>query len=133
MSPSTQSADRVKRATPAALNEKIQEETWDRLASYANKSYEEVSRRIRELDKEWDIERYLGVNMSSLAIAGLAAAEITKNRKWNLLSGVVLAFFFQHSVQGWCPPLPILRLFRIRTRKEIEEERYALKVLRGDF
>jgi hypothetical protein len=44
-----------------------------------------------------------------------------------------LVFFFQHSVQGWCPPLPILRHFKIRTSKEIEQEKYALKILRGDF
>jgi hypothetical protein len=71
--------------------------------------------------------------MSTLAMAGLAAAAFTRNRNWNILPGVVLAFFFQHSVQGWCPPLPILRHLKIRTRQEIEQERYALKLLRGDF
>jgi hypothetical protein len=36
-------------------------------------------------------------------------------------------------LQGWCPPLPILRSLGVRTADEINEERYALKALRGDF
>jgi hypothetical protein len=45
----------------------------------------------------------------------------------------VTAFLFQHAVQGWCPPLPILRRLGFRTASEIDTERYALKALRGDF
>jgi hypothetical protein len=133
MTTSTQNEDRVKEATPPSINEKIERDTWQRVASYSNKSPGEISARINELDKEWDIERYLGVNMSTLAMSGLAAAAISKNKYWNILPAVVLSFFFQHSVQGWCPPLPILRRFKIRTSKEIEQEKYALKILRGDF
>ena len=133
MTTSSHNEDRVKEATPSSINEKIESDTWKRVGSYANKSSEEISARIDELDKEWDIERYLGVNMSTLALTGLAVAALTKNKHWNILPAVVLAFFFQHSVQGWCPPLPILRHFKKRTSKEIEEEKYALKLMRGDF
>lgn len=133
MASSANNKDRVIEATPSSINEKIERETWLRIASYENKSAEDISARIEELNKEWDIERYLGVNMSSVALTGLATAALTKNRNWNILPAVVLAFFFQHSVQGWCPPLPILRLLKIRTSKEIEQEKYALKILRGDF
>lgn len=125
--------DRVKEATPPSINKKIESDTWLRIGSYANKSVEEISARIKELENEWDIERFLGVNMSTLALSGLVAGAISKNKNWNILPAVVLAFFFQHSVQGWCPPLPLLRLLKIRTSKEIEQERYALKLLRGDF
>jgi hypothetical protein len=133
METSAQDQDRVKEATPSSINEKIERETWLRIAGYENKSTEAVSARIEELNKEWDIERYLGVNMSTLALSGLAVGALSKNKKWNILPAIVLAFFFQHSVQGWCPPLPILRRLKIRTRKEIEQEKYALKVIRGDF
>ena len=128
-----QNEDRVQQATPESINEKIESETWTRVAHYKSKSVTEISDRIDELEKEWDIERYLGVNMSTLAMIGLATAAFTKNKTWNILPAVVLGFFFQHSVQGWCPPLPILRLLNIRTRKEIEQEKYALKLIRGDF
>jgi hypothetical protein len=38
-----------------------------------------------------------------------------------------------HGLQGWCPPATAMRRFGIRTRTEIDAERYALKLLRGDF
>lgn len=133
MAASSNNEDRVREATPESINEKIENDTWSRVARYANKSSQEISARIKELDNEWDIERYLGVNMSTLALTGLAIGALLKNRRWNILPAVVLAFFFQHSVQGWCPPLPILRLLKIRTSKEIEQEKFALKIIRGDF
>jgi hypothetical protein len=124
--------DRVKKATPSSTNEKIEAHTWDSVAGYSNKSEPEISARIKALNNEWDIERYLGVNMSTLAMIGLALAYFV-HINWLILPAIVLIFFFQHSVQGWCPPLPILRSFKIRTRKEIEQEKYALKFIRGDF
>jgi hypothetical protein len=42
----------------------------------------------------------------------------------------VLSFLLLHAIEGWCPPLPILRGLGIRTREEIARERYALA---GDF
>jgi hypothetical protein len=125
--------DKVKQATPSSINAKIENETWQRVSKYLNSSEDEITGRIHELEKEWDIERYLGVNMSTLAISGLSAGVATKNKKWLIVPAIVLGFFFQHSIQGWCPPLPIMRLFKIRTRKEIEQEKYALKIVRGDF
>jgi len=50
-----------------------------------------------------------------------------------VLPFLVSAFLLQHAIQGWCPPVPILRRLGFRTADEINRERYALKVLRGDF
>jgi hypothetical protein len=36
-------------------------------------------------------------------------------------------------VQGWCPPIPVLRRLGFRTAFEIDQERQALKLLRGDY
>ena len=46
---------------------------------------------------------------------------------------VVAAFLLQHALQGWCPPLPLLRRMGMRTSAEIHEEIIALRILRGDF
>ncbi len=46
---------------------------------------------------------------------------------------LVSGFLFQHAIEGWCPPVPILRRLGFRTSYEIDEERQALKALRGDF
>lgn len=125
--------DRVKEASPSSINQKIENDAWQRVASYFGKSDAEISARITELNKEWDVERYLGVNMSTLAMSGLVINAATKNRNWLILPAVVLSFFMQHAIQGWCPPLPLLRKLNIRTSKEIEQEKYALKIIRGDF
>jgi hypothetical protein len=55
------------------------------------------------------------------------------NKKWLALPAVVLTFLVQHAIQGWCPPIPLFRSLGARTRKEIDLEKYALKVLGGDF
>ncbi len=50
------------------------------------------------------------------------------NRKWPLLSGgIVLPFLAQHALQGWCPPVSLFRRLGVRTRREIDGERFALK------
>lgn len=48
------------------------------------------------------------------------------NKKWFLLPGVVLPFLLQHGLQGWCPPLAVFRRLGVRTRGEIDQEKYAL-------
>ena len=72
------------------------------------------------------MERVLEVNASTLALSGLVLGA-TVNKKWLLVPCVVLSFLLQHGLQGWCPPLPLLRRLGVRTRGEIDREKYALK------
>jgi hypothetical protein len=127
-----QTADRVRANTAPEINRELDAEAKRRVEAYAHRSEAEITRRIAELDREWDTERILEMNASALAFTGLMLG-ITRNRKWFLVPSVVLPFLFQHAVQGWCPPLPILRRWGVRSRKEIDREKYALKALRGDF
>lgn len=127
-----ENADRVRANTSEAINRRIDREINFRVKEYTKRSREDITLRIGELDREWDIERVLETNASALAFTGLFLG-VTKNIKWLMLPAVVLPFLFQHAVQGWCPPVPILRRLGVRTRKEIDREKYALKVLRGDF
>ncbi|HKX32062.1 MAG TPA: hypothetical protein VJ302_30530 [Blastocatellia bacterium] len=126
-------ADRVRANTSPEINARLDREIEDRLRYYSTASKADLARRIQELDREWDIERWLETNASALAGLGVAAAAATGNRKWLIVPGVVLSFLFQHAVQGWCPPIPVFRRFGIRTREEIDREKYGLKALRGDF
>ena len=126
------SADRVRAHTAPEVNARIDRETEARVGRYADASRAELSRRIAELEREWDVERYLEMNASALAFAGLTLG-LAHSKKWLLIPGFVLPFLFQHAMQGWCPPVPVLRRLGIRTRKEIDTEKYALKALRGDF
>jgi hypothetical protein len=127
-SPTASSADRVRRSTALELNEKIDQITESNIQTYVNSSHAVIQRRIQELDEEWDVERVLEVNASTLALTGFVLG-MTINRKWLALPAVVMAFLLQHGVQGWCPPLPVLRRLGVRTRGEIDHEKYALKAL----
>ena len=123
--------DRVRESSKLKANVNIDQKTFENVKHYFNLSEKVITQRIQELDREWDIERVLGINMSTLALTGLVLS--IKDRKWLAMPTIVLGFFAQHSIQGWCPPLPVLRFLKFRTRKEIDQEKHALKVLRGDY
>ena len=124
--------ERVRANTAAQINWRIDRQIEDNVRHYAHQKKEEISRRIWELEQEWDIERVLETMASSLSLAAIALS-VTNHRRWIILSGVVLGFFLMHAIQGWCPPIPVLRRLGVRTREEFDRERYALKLLIGDF
>lgn len=123
---------RVAEHTNKGINERIRIRTECNVAHYVFARKEEIDGRIRELEREWDIERSLETNAALVSLTGLALG-ITVNEKWLLLPAVAAGFLLQHALLGWSPPLPLLRRLGIRTAAEIDAERYALKVLRGDF
>lgn len=125
------SLDRVRRSTSERINREIDFQIDANVRRYAGASREEILARIAELDREWDIERALEVNASSLALTGLVLG-VTVDRKWLALPATVLSFLLQHGLQGWCPPLPIMRRMGFRTRGEIDREKYGLKALLPD-
>jgi len=124
------SAVRVTKHTASHVQERIRLRTVENIAR-AISSPETIGTRLRDLDREWDIERVLELNASLLAFTGVVLGKFV-NRKWLYLSMGVTGFLAQHALQGWCPPLPILRRMGIRTCQEIEHERYALKMILGD-
>jgi hypothetical protein len=128
----TETVDRVRANTNDELNTRLDHETEARIRTYAARSPEAITRRIEELEREWDMERLLEMNASTLAFVGLALGA-TVNKRFLLIPAIVLPFLFQHAVQGWCPPVPVFRRLGVRTREEIDAEKYALKALRGDF
>jgi hypothetical protein len=124
--------NRVRKNTADSVNREIDEQILAGVKSYAGQNRNEISYRIKELEREWDIERILEMNASVIAFTGLLMG-VTHNKRWFIVPGVVLPFLFQHALQGWCPPVPVLRRLGVRTREEIDREKYALKALRGDF
>lgn len=127
-----QDTDVVRANTAPAVNQKIQQGMRERIIAAANKSPEELTQRIKELEQEWDIERMLEANAAIVSATGLMFSRLF-GRKWLLLPALALPFLFMHATQGWCPPLPVFRRFGVRTRREIDAEIYALRLLRGDF
>lgn len=132
MSKKEPAGEHVRKVTSDKQNTAIDEITLLNIKGYAGKSPAEISQRIKALDKEWDIERVLDFNMSALALCGITLSLVFSNYSI-ILPILLLLFFIWHAFQGWCPPIPILRFFKIRTRPEIDREKYALKAMRGDF
>jgi hypothetical protein len=133
----TSGADRVRAHTSPPVQERLDQELVDRVRDCAAQvdgadGKASITRRIAELEQESDIERTLEINAAALAFTGTVLAAV-RGRRWLLLPAVVTAFLLQHGLQGWCPPIAVFRRLGIRTRQEIDAERYALKVLRGDF
>ena len=130
MLPST--VDRVPEQTATRVNERIRLRMRERVASLAAAGPAAVAARLEELDREWDTERTLEANAATLTAVGSALALLV-DRRFAVVPLVVGGFLLQHALQGWCPPLPIFRRRGVRTQAEIEQERYALKAIRGDF
>lgn len=123
---------RVREASTDKANREIDKKTLDNIRQHSKLTNQQITQRLAELSREWDLEKTLEVNASSVALAGLVLGTLV-DKRWYILPGVVMSFLLQHGLQGWCPPLPLFRKLGIRTRREIDEERYALKVFRGDF
>jgi hypothetical protein len=130
MIPST--VERVHRHTAEQVNEQIRRQIEENVARYAAAGPAAIDRRLVELDREWDIERTLEANAATAVLLGVTLGAAV-DRRYFFLPAVVAGFLLQHAVQGWCPPVPILRRWGFRTASEIDYERYALKALRGDF
>jgi hypothetical protein len=126
------SARRVADSTSPKVNQRIRERSTECVAQQVAAGPEAIDDRLAELDAEWDVERVLETMAPTFTLAGLMLGA-TVNKKWLVLPALVNAFFLQHAIQGWCPPLPVLRRLGFRTVQEIENERFALKALRGDF
>lgn len=127
----SKSAKRVPQHTPDEVNDEIRRRLEANVAYFATR-LDRIEQRIDELDREWDIERTLEANAAAVSLFGLAMGTFS-NRKWFALPAVVGSFLLQHAIQGWCPPVSIFRRLGFRTRTEIDQERYALKAVRGDF
>lgn len=122
---------RVERNTPDSVNDRIREQTKANVVYFSEHPHE-IDERLRELDQEWDIERTLEANASTIGLIGIALGGLL-SRRWLFLPAAVAGFLLQHALQGWCPPVAVFRRRGVRTMKEINHERLALKVLRGDF
>lgn len=130
MLPST--VDRVPEHTCEQVNARIREATNQRVARLAARGPAAIRKRLAEIDYEWDIERALEANAASAVLAGVALGTFV-NRKLFVLPAIVGGFLLQHALQGWCPPVGLFRRLGFRTQREIDDERTALKALRGDF
>lgn len=124
--------DRVRRRTARNVLARIDDDTYSHLLRACEESPAELAQRLQHLDKEWDSDRVLETEASLTALTGLALGALV-NRRFFAVPGFVAAMTFLHATTGIYPLLPLLRRFGVRTAREIQRERYAVKALRGDF
>src|SRR5687768_553578 len=125
-------ADRVRLNTSPEINNRIDQAMMKRVWEYAKKPREEITARIAELDREWDLERVLETGAGTLALGGVVLSGL-KSRFWLLLPAAVLGCLLQHSLTRRSAAVQLVRALGVRTRREIDAEKYALRMLRGDF
>ena len=109
------------------MDEKVKED----IRKYAEQGRDAIDNRIRELDSSWDMERTLQLNAALLVLGGILLYR--NNKKWAILSIFATAILAQQAFMGNCRPFKFLSFFGMRSRKEIDKEKFALKALRGDF
>jgi hypothetical protein len=124
--------DRIRRLTFKQDLERIDNRTRDTIREYAGRDKAAISRRLTELDSEWPVERALMAGAGFFVWLGLALGA-TVNRRLRAVSVAAGAMLLIFALFGWAPPVLIMRRLGLRTRREIDGERIALKILRGDF
>lgn len=123
-------SERVLHHTPRHVDRRLHRDIEHRVRFYSRHP-DRIEARLDELDREWDMERSVETTAAGFGLAGLALSLL--DRRFLVLPAAVAGFLLQHALQGWCPPVAVLRRRGVRTRTEIDAERYALKAVRGDF
>jgi hypothetical protein len=104
----------------------------ERITELCLKDQREIDARIRALSDERDVDQFLETVCGGLALAGIVGAALSRRRRWLVLSGVSLAPLLLYGIAR-PRTAPQLRRLGLRTRWEIDCEKFALKALRGDF
>jgi hypothetical protein len=113
--------------TLPADRERVQRQIKMQIAYYTRHP-ELIGIRLRQLDREWDIERIIERKTAALAVVGTTASNM-RNYRWLALPAR-LTRLLHNTVQEWGPPVRTIRKLGYRTRDEIEQERQELMTLR---
>jgi hypothetical protein len=126
------SADTVRTHTPDDLNRRIDERVERCVRYMAQQERSEIGHYLRQLEEEWDLNRTLAVSCAAASLGGLLLAR-GRARSWLGLSAVASGLLLQQGLFGHGPVAALVRSLGVRTRREIDLEKFALKALRGDF
>jgi hypothetical protein len=128
-----ETSKKVAQNTCDKVNAKIRYETICCINAYKDSDAQVLTDQIEPLNYEWYTERFLETGAASIILASSLLGFAKGKLSYYLLSGTVGYFLLQHALEGWCPPLPVLRALGIRTSEEINNHKTALKIIRGDF
>ena len=127
------STDSVRTHTPDEVNRRIDsqvEACVRHMAEHMDRPA--ISRYLQKLEGEWDVNRTLMVVAPAVSVLGLALGA-RWGRRWSAVAGVATGLLLHQGLMGFGPLASFTRLLGVRTRREIDLEKFALKALRGDF
>jgi hypothetical protein len=103
-----------------------------RLACLADAGPQAISERLVQLDREWSAGRMTKATLGVLVVAGLALAALA-GPWWLILPALGGFFLLQYlfSRTSWLGVT--FRELGFRSGAEIDQEKFALRTLRGDF
>jgi hypothetical protein len=107
-------------------------DTRKNLLFYGSLGREALDERIQALEDEWDLEKAGAVLLSGAGVLGLVMGLIG-SRHWRLLAWAAVPLLFLHGRGQWKSAEGLLRPLGFRPRRDIQEEKYALKAMRGDY
>lgn len=123
--------DRARRHTARSVLRRIDDDTADHLLT-VDGNPDAATQRLQALDREWDLDRVVETEAAAMGLAGLALGVLVRPA-FLAIPAAVGASVFLFGTLGLYPLLPIFRRMGVRTAREIQRERYAVKALRGDF
>lgn len=115
---------------PRAIDRRVEAAIGAQLR-YCAGNRRRIDRRLRELEDEWDIESVLDSQLSLVASLGVIVGAVVNRRVPSIPAAWPAAL-----VRLTARRLPLataLRRIGLRTSHEIEIERVALRLLRGDL
>lgn len=127
----TETARRVPDNTDPDVAARLDRKAEEMVTGSAAAGPHSIEARLKDLDREWDVERVIQAEAATMALAGLALGA-KSDRRFFAMPGVVAGMMLLHALHGWYPLLPVFRRMGFRTPDEINAEREALRRLRGD-
>lgn len=117
-------------ADPWSMDRRVETAIGARLR-YCAGNRRRIERRLRELDEEWDLESVLETQESLVASLGTVVGAVVNRR----LPSVPMSWSaaLVRLAANRLPLAALLRRTGLRTSREIEIERMALRLLRGDL
>lgn len=128
----TAEPDRTRANTWHSVNAALDRAAVLRIEASARTGGADLAERLADLEREWDFDRVLEAEAALMGLTALGLG-VLLDRRLLLAAGVVSSMVTLHGTVGWYPLLPLFRRLGVRTRAEIDRERYAIKALRGDF
>ena len=101
--------DRVRANTWFPVNDRLDMEAQLRMREAAAlASTDELTRRVTQLDYEWDFDRTVGSEASLMGLLGLTLG-IAVDKRFLVLPAFVSTMLLVHATHGWYPLLPLFR------------------------